>query len=254
MNTISTQVRRSPCIVLRGTRYALQVSGAGNRRLAEDMTLPQGSLIREDSMKRFVVFASILGLVLSSVPAQAGNGAPSGAHYNLNIIGVPKGKTADMTGDNGHRIFVPATGSAKINLRQGDFQVLDANGTDGNGAAFQLPAPDPDGDGIAAYSVYARALGKPGGSSTMTTCVTDLETLIDYCSTEQVLMVRSTGKSSFTNVSRELLTAYVDTDGDGVMERISLFSDATLDYYWQYDNNGLKLLQLRFYEIPTSIN
>ena len=36
-----------------------------------------------------------------------GNGVPSGAHYDLNLIGVPQGKTADMTGDNGHRIFVP---------------------------------------------------------------------------------------------------------------------------------------------------
>src|SRR6266699_1364267 len=65
-----------------------------------------------------------------------GSGAPSGAHYDLNLIGVPKGKTADMTGDNGHRIFLPLWGSAKINLSEGDFQVLDANGTDGV-AAFQ---------------------------------------------------------------------------------------------------------------------
>jgi hypothetical protein len=35
-----------------------------------------------------------------------GNGTPSGPHYNLNILGVPRDKTADMTGNNGHRIFV----------------------------------------------------------------------------------------------------------------------------------------------------
>ena len=33
-----------------------------------------------------------------------GNGAPSGAHYNLNIIGVPKDKSADFSGGNGGRI------------------------------------------------------------------------------------------------------------------------------------------------------
>ena len=30
----------------------------------------------------------------STVASAAGNGAPSGAHYNLNIIGVEKGKTS----------------------------------------------------------------------------------------------------------------------------------------------------------------
>jgi len=42
--------------------------------------------------------------------ATTGNGAPSGAHYNLNLIGVPKDKTADMTNNDGHRIFVQLTG------------------------------------------------------------------------------------------------------------------------------------------------
>src|SRR5688572_24983945 len=65
-----------------------------------------------------------------------GNGAPSGAHYTLNIIGVPKNKSAPLTGNKGSRIFVPLSGSTKINLKEGTFQVLDANGTDGS-AAFQ---------------------------------------------------------------------------------------------------------------------
>src|ERR671937_1935885 len=147
----------------------------------------------------------------------------TGAHYDLNIIGVPQGKTADMTGDNGHRIFVPRVGSTKINLSEGDFNVLDANGTDGT-AAFQLPNPDPDGDGTTTYSVFARALGKPGGSSSMTTCFTDLTGT--YCSIYASVQVRGTGKSSFENVSKQLLYAYVDTNLDGVLERYSIFSDA----------------------------
>ena len=98
-----------------------------------------------------------------------GNGAPNGAHYNLNIIGVPKGKTATMTGGDAHRIFVPLVGNCKISLSMGAFQVLDGNCTDGP-SSFQLPNPDPDNDGTTTYSVWARALGKPGGSSTQTTC------------------------------------------------------------------------------------
>src|SRR3989344_3255891 len=112
-------------------------------------------------MKKMMKISSVaiaLGLALSMVPAvsgavaETGNGAPSGAHYNLNLIGVPKNKTADMTGNNGRRIFVPLEGKTRILLTEGDFQVLDANGTDANGASFQLPNPDPDGDGTTVYS------------------------------------------------------------------------------------------------------
>jgi len=179
-------------------------------------------------------------------PVMADTTKLTGAHYSLNIIGVPKGKTASMTGDSGRRIFVPRTGSAKINLSEGPFAVLDGNGTDGS-AAFQLPNPDPDGDGTTAYSVFARALGKPGGSSKTTTCLTD--SLGDtYCSIYSMVLTRSKGGSTFTNVSRELLYVYADLDGDGDLDRTSLFADALADYYWQYDNAGLHLAQLRFYE------
>lgn len=180
-----------------------------------------------------------------------GNGAPSGPHYDLNIIGVPKGKTADMTGDNGHRIFVPLDGNTRILLSPGDFQVLDGNGTDGS-ASFQLPNPDPTNTGTTTYSVYARALGKPGGRSIMVTCASD-STGTTFCSTDTLFSVRDKGKSSFTNVSKELLYLYVDINGDGRIDRIPLFDSSLQDYYWAYDNNGLKLLQLRFYQVPTTV-
>ncbi|MDO8498353.1 MAG: hypothetical protein Q7S44_01015 [bacterium] len=182
-----------------------------------------------------------------------GNGAPSGTHYNLNIIGVPKDKTADMTGSSGHRIFVPLQGSCKINLSMGDFQVIDGNCTDGP-ASFQLPNPDPTNSGYTTYSVYARALGKPGGSSSMTPCATDPLSGDTYCSVYTTVSVRSTGKSTFTNISKQLLYVYADINGDGNIERYPLFDSALQDYYWQYDNNGLKLLQLRFYPISTNVN
>jgi hypothetical protein len=191
--------------------------------------------------------------VESATAAVTGNGAPSGAHYNLNIVGVPSGKTADMTGSNGHVIFVPLKGSTKISLSEGDFQVLDANGTDGR-AAFQLPNPDPDNDGVTTYSVWARALGQPGGSSTTTTCATDPVTGELFCSNESLVLVRDKGKSSFTDVSRDLLYIFADLDGDGVVERIPLFDSRLTDFFWQYDNNGLRLAQLRFYEIPSNVN
>jgi hypothetical protein len=32
-----------------------------------------------------------------------------------------------------------------------------------------------------------------------------------------------------------------------------LFSDALQGYFWSYDNTGLKLAQLRFYEVSTTV-
>ena len=193
----------------------------------------------------------------STAASAAGNGAPSGAHYNLNIIGVSKEKSADMTGNQGHRIFVPLEGKAKIWLTESPgFEVYDANGTDGNGASFGLPNPDPDADGITEYSVYARALGKPGGTSTTTTCAYDELLGETYCSTMSMVLVRDSkgGKSSFTNYSRELLYVYADLDGDGIVDRTPLFGEDGYLFYWDYDNQGLKLAQLRFYEIATDVN
>ena len=132
---------------------------------------------------RAAVCLAVSALV-STAASAAGNGAPSGAHYNLNIIGVDKEKSADMTGNQGHRIFVPLYGKPKIWLTESpNFEVYDATGTDGNGASFGLPNPDPDADGVTEYSVYARALGTPGGSSTTTTCAYDDLLGETYCST-----------------------------------------------------------------------
>jgi hypothetical protein len=203
-----------------------------------------------------------------------GNGAPSGAHYTLNIIGVSKDKSPDFSGGDGHRIFVGLgkTGTpvnTRINLTEGDFAVLDANGTDGV-AAFQLPNPDPDGDGTTSYSVYVRALGKPGGKATMQSCYTDATgtwCAADFTGGVQPITIGRTkgGVSKFVNVSQDLLfvdycTAWdVGPDGlpgtaDDVCTNVvqsALFSNDLISYLWSYDNEGLKVAQLRFYEIPT---
>jgi len=56
----------------------------------------------------------LLASVLVAMPAyvQAGNGAPSGAHYNVNLIGVPKAELSNFLGgnadnSNGSTIFMP---------------------------------------------------------------------------------------------------------------------------------------------------
>ncbi len=206
-------------------------------------------------MKRTLAVLVAIGLLLAVViPAAAGpgNGAPSGPHYNLNIIGVPKGKSAPMTGSDGHVIFVSLSNTTKILLSAGPYAVLDANGTDGT-AAFQLPNPDPTNSGQTQYSVWARALGKPGGSSTTTTCATDPVTGELYCSIYSMVLVRSKGKSTFDNVSKALLYVYADVTGTGTVQRYPLFDSKLDDYFWSYDNSGLKLAQLRFYQVSTTV-
>jgi len=177
-----------------------------------------------------------------------GNGAPIGAHYNLNIIGVPKDKNPDFSGGNGHRIFVRLEGRTKILLREGDVDVLDANGTDGT-AAFQLPEPDAGDDGVTDYSVFVRGLGKPGGSALMTSCYYDQQTATEYCSSgNYIVTINAHGNNNkFENVTNQLLYVWADVDGDGDVDRTELFSDPLDEYYWYYDNDGLKLAQLRFY-------
>jgi hypothetical protein len=221
-------------------------------------------------MKACKTFFSLAAVAVLSAAAAlaAGNGAPSGPHYNLNIIGVPKSKSADMTGSQGHTIFVPLVGNAKINLcdsdacASGGYEVLDRNGTDGNGALFALPSPDPDDDGVTDYSVFARALGRPGGSADMTTCATwegedgipDTDDDEVICSEVTLTLNSTTRPNRFQNVSKYLLYVYADVDGDDLVDdRVPLFGDGFEDFYWNYDNNGLKLAQLRFYQCETTV-
>ena len=74
-----------------------------------------------------------------------------------------------------------------------------------------------------------------------------------YCLVYQMILPRNKGQRTFTDVSKYLLYIYADLNGDGVLERYPLFSSALQGYFWSYDNNGLKLAQLRFYAVPSTV-
>ncbi len=253
-------------------------------------------------MKKLIAVVLSVVLILSLVPAiaLAEPDKPQGPHlYQLNIIGVPKEKSADMDNNNGHRIFVRLDGKSAIYLQEGeDFAVLDANGTGDkdNTAVFQMPDPGLDpyvvGDKGSAdtdsdYSVFVRSLGKPGGWATITTCADLVDSTfasllpgkfvsvlnkLDYfggwASVEQVgseITMRPKGKSDWTNVTAELLTIVfkveVDISAEGdppeiiiVYVRVPIFDDIIENEYWSYDNSGLKLLQVRFYDVSTDVS
>jgi hypothetical protein len=191
-----------------------------------------------------------------------GNGLPDNGHarlYKFNLIGVPRDKKPEMTGDAGKRMFVKLEGPSKIYLQKGEFDIIDANATDGNGGRFQLPDPDPDGDGETWYGVYIRPVGTPGGSATIGSCIEgDLDPTLEgdetLCSTETKLLVRGTGKPQVENVGKELLSLCLDTDDVlGCDTRSFLFDDDAVEYLWNYDNNGLRVAQVYFLEIPEPI-
>jgi len=201
------------------------------------------------------------GILQRTVPS-LGNGFPDNGKatlYKMNLIGHPGEISSDNTGGEGKRIFVRLWGNTRILLSPGPFDILDANGTDGV-AKFQLPDPDPDNDGETWYGVYIRPKGKPFTGLNLTTCATgDFDndpTTPDeeLCSLEVKLLVRDKGKPSVENVSRELLTLCVDTDGDlKCDERIFLFDDRAHDYLWSADNFGLRNAEVRFLEIKQNI-
>jgi hypothetical protein len=232
-------------------------------------------------MKKVLIGLAVLGTMCAAMPSWAGggNGAPTGPHYNLNIIGVDNPKTSPMTGSDRHTIFVglgakkpSAPVTTDIWLTPGDFQVCDGNGFDAaydcsgtqigrgmTGAVFQLPCNTAiptdftcdSSKASASYSVWGRALGQPGGSATITTCAYD-DTGTLVCSSENTLNVfsRGSGKQMFQNVTSQLTTLQdVCFDLGGIMTcgSVSLFNGVLQDYFWQYDNNGLRLAQIRLY-------
>lgn len=201
-------------------------------------------------MKLHVVTLLVAALFTSNALA-AGAGNTGGGCYNLQII-ASKAKLADMSGSSGHSLFVLLGGRTNIGLKEGDFQVLDRNGTDGS-ATFQLPSPDPTNSGITAYSVFMRLVGKPGSKIDMSTCGVDA--LGDtYCSEEVINMERIAGKSSFTNVSKQLLYVYADINADGMIDRVPLFDSRLQEYFWQVDSTGKMHAQLRFCPVSTNVN
>ena len=265
-------------------------------------------------MKKFtaIVLALVLVLTLGATAVFARpEGIPDDATrlYKLNIIGVQKDKSADMDGNNGKRIFVKLDGTSAIWLQEAvdaennplpvdhpdAFAVLDANGTDEDGALFQMPKPgldpyvvgDKEGKDVwSDYSIYIRSLGKPGGWANITTCADLLDSSFadllpgkfvsvlnragafgGWASVEQVgqaITERPKGKSTFTNVTAELLTIVfkvevnIGTEAEPeiivVYVRVPIFDDIIENEYWEYDNHGLKLLQVWIYDNSTDVS
>ena len=137
-------------------------------------------------------------------------------------------------------MFVKLDGRTKIIMTQaadGVFQVTDRNGLDNDGAAFNI-APG-------YYDVYARALGKPGGKLNISAYGAFLG-LEDDLYLGGVDLTRNKGKPQTVNINK--LFYVTVTIGDTTYPNIWVFDiEELLEYYWDYNNDKLKLLQVRFY-------
>lgn len=203
--------------------------------------------------KLLLVAALALGAVVAT-PALAlagtGNGAPSGAHFTLNIHGVSNSNGTSYSGNNKNDIFVPLTGRCTIDLAKGTpFEVLQPDCTKHVNAEFQLPTPCTTTTCTTyAYQVWVRAL-TPKGTATMRTCFTTLTTGTTFCNTTIVVLKKS---RTFSNVTDTLLS--VCETVTGTLQNEPIFSTSNKTYFWQYTNHGLRLAQFRFYPITQASN
>lgn len=224
----------------------------------------------------------VLAFGAASALAQNNNPCPGDKEYQFNIIGMEKGKKPDMTNNDGHRIFVPLTGKTNIymtgdsdpvtsGLQCGNnFDVLDANGTDGS-ATILAPCDPLDAQNLdpdVCFDVYATPLGTPGGHTnvdvicTFDSCIgcdIDDDSLAsgDTCVTGNVdfELAGHSGKplkQNITNVFRA--SGCIDLNHSGVCDTGDIeFNNewifnipALLTYYWDYDNDGNRIVQIRF--------
>jgi hypothetical protein len=198
----------------------------------------------------FVAFAVFVaaGLAVAGV----GNDMPSGEHYTLNILASHTEK--DVGNSMGHTMFVKFEGKTRIYMTQaedGRFVVTDRNGTDGS-ASFNI-APGH-------YDVFARALGKPGPGGVHIESWGEFEDYTGsmYLKLGEVDLTRMKGKPQTVNINKLF---YVDVtlcleydEMAGVCTNEVTYTnewvfdiEELLQYYWEYYNTDVKLVQVRFY-------
>lgn len=198
----------------------------------------------------------VLTLAVGSTVALAKPNGPkpgtdfSGPHYNLNLIG----KKADWNGGGGynnpdrHTMFVPqdTTGYTTPNGEDGitiwmsqgsEFAVFDGNAFDDGECSFQL-APGK-------YTVWVVAKAKPGGDTDITGWV------YYYLLGEYYLSLGTVNVGGHSKTPKwKDATDIFYYSGMWVFDYLAwLASQGATDtaYFWQYDNHGNKLVQVRFY-------
>ena len=207
--------------------------------------------------------------------------------YSSNTVTSPGGKNNQLAkggGDDKNHIYLcnSTNGENDVNdprcdawrvANVGQFGVIDANATDGNGAILGIPDPCADAAALTpctpSYRIYSRGHGggPNGGSATLTTCADEslaIDPLLNpiddvWCGSNGITVGVSKKASEITS---SLLRMSITVDGtqDPALATclgtsligaqtldVYLFDDCFENYFWNYDNKGLKLLEVRFY-------
>ena len=239
----------------------------------------------------FNVGVLVIAMVFASGTAFAGNeatgnAAPSGPHWNINIIGHPKGKSIGGDYSSGHSIMIPLRNTretaplictdlqdvngvhvtpikppepydgnyepagAKIYFVLGDhFEILDRDATDPDGAKIMVPVGTTETGGtVVKFDVYIRVLGKPNQCMKIDTYFFDSYNQL-WLQTGTVSVYRQKGKSTFVTANELFTICEYDPLTGKCSNVLTAFDNAFLNYYWLWDvvNNGTRLLQMRLY-------
>ena len=233
-----------------------------------------------------LVLSLVIGYGVAVAKPNGNNGPKpgtdfNGPHYNLNLIGKAKVMPGDYDNPDRHTMFIPLDtddfdielkqpnnlgktaleDSIKINVSQGDdWAMIDGNATDGEGS-FQI-APGK-------YDVYIAVKAKSPKVSGAYTYIAgwieayDIELVMWYYLKVGEVTVSKNGKWTDASTilwvdSSEDPFGIVGADAMWVFDYMALMDAMTygtgqdkfsdLAYFWQVDNNGNKLIQVRFYE------
>jgi len=193
----------------------------------------------------------------------------NGPHFNLNILGKVNIGEGDMNNPDRHTIFIPLVtdwytdpcDTTGPNANNGDvpgvvsalpekgirlkigpspddsFYVIDGNAVYDKYAEIQMPAAQNG------YDVYVSGKGKPGGCLDVDAYLVDVGgTTTTMYFIGHVDVDRKTGQPKWQNANFLLY----DSGGN------AYFADPLDNYFWQLYNNGLRLMQIRFYPTPTN--
>ena len=204
-----------------------------------------------------------------------GNGIDlTGEHYNLNIIGKKSSWSGgvDNTDTSRHTMFVPensstfsytgpdgnpVNGSVGIEFTRGDdFAVLDPNAFDDGWCQFQV--------GRGTYQVYITCKAKPGYTSDIGSWVyaenesggqflfnvgeiqvkgrkfVDCTDMFMVSEEEDEMNVSAPGQNWWVFDYLDYLEAYDFGENNNITQSM---------YFWDLQNNGNKLLKMRFYPV-----
>lgn len=210
-----------------------------------------------------------------------------GKHWQFNLIGTKQSISGDY--GNGRAIMIPLktvrsngplecadgvvvtddedptyqnaapSNGVKLIFTAGDdnqdFEIVDRDATDGE-AEIVIPTYDVSGEPYLAVDVFVRVLGKPLQCMHINGYAEDQTQGLWFWS-GSVTLKRKPGKSLFYKVNDLFLVWWCDVDPitelciQDTEAEISVFDSLFAEYFWNIENDGTRIVQVRLYPRTT---